>query len=1128
MTDQGNIDSFRLELKKLASQNSLDLDELKEIIKFCGNFFSQDLPQKFGKSFNCPFLIQGFSGKTFKLARGNKIESQEKIIADLLRDKETDQSQKERIIEELKNQQKKIIEENLFLSDLIAFLEQSNILLARFLDQNHKQELSKLGSDFFSQIGLSAKTSSTQVLLKELKKLEENPSIWQRVNADLAQPMLAIISSQQEKFVDKKDQEDKKDDPTAPAIIQKIKKDKPGPTTKVEEDGGQDSESKKEELKYTLPEDFSKEFNLARLDDLSKLYIRSLAIISINQALQIQFANLTKEQLAKMGFDDPPNFNQLPIESRQELLTIAFSKIETLLASGRYDLDKLIQNPSLRISFSKEIALKVITDIHGGEIFARQLGKLTSSELKPADVRKELEENENLRLNEDQLLKVRIDNASLPDELKIQLRNLSTEEANSFFTQLDSNNALKNQFSKNLQFSFTRVTKNNFSQEWQRIVAGDKEAYKKSFLAQENIIPIIDVFIQQNYPTDYIENFNWQRFQAHFGRDVIDQSTYLANERAIKDLLISYWKTQRSEWSQTIHQGIDNEFYTADDLETIWKEFDEFEPGDAQEKRIESKEGKRVQQKKAVYFQQIQHQARLNLANPEAVSRKFAGFSQENINLEGFSPEQINELNYLSFIYRQNFLDVINSAGPRMQTLTLSYYIPGESYSLDNNTILQADSFPQFSPYDLGALNYNQYFGPNEAGEYPLTRSVNEEGGIENKLREGFDVIKNKADQAIDFLGEKATRVGLNYATGGAFESLPEPIKEMIEKMAWGAIKKTLEPLIKALIALILAAFAALIALILQIIKIIGKIVAFFTGGGKEASPIIAKKTIWNKIEEAITPEASSPGAQPIAENRLAEQATTTETQSAAHVQARAVRPPVESTISQVSQGAMATATQAVVTAFSLAAGGMMIYQTVINSAFLTQFPTGGSGGGGSAVFCDDVVVGHLTYYSQKNYSNIPICGGECSFGSSACGPVSVAMILNEDPIDVSTRDGYLVYGGCGLTSCSGTALDPLINTLSNNGISVVAVPTPSGSPGQITDEISKYLSEGNLIFALTHTRGFGHYYVITCVESPGYVTAYDPWWGENVVHKVVSTSGEGLASGTNNTYIRNMYLIKN
>ena len=96
---------------------------------------------------------------------------------------------------------------------------------------------------------------------------------------------------------------------------------------------------------------------------------------------------------------------------------------------------------------------------------------------------------------------------------------------------------------------------------------------------------------------------------------------------------------------------------------------------------------------------------------------------------------------------------------------------------------------------------------------------------------------------------------------------------------------------------------------------------------------------------------------------------------------------------------------------------------------------------------------------------------------------------------------------------------------LSNNGVSA-AVPTPSGSPRNAMK--LRYLAEGNVIFALTHTRGFGHFYVITCVESPGYITAYDPWWGQNVVHKVVSTSGEGLASGTDNTYIRYMYLVQN
>jgi hypothetical protein len=202
----------------------------------------------------------------------------------------------------------------------------------------------------------------------------------------------------------------------------------------------------------------------------------------------------------------------------------------------------------------------------------------------------------------------------------------------------------------------------------------------------------------------------------------------------------------------------------------------------------------------------------------------------------------------------------------------------------------------------------------------------------------------------------------------------------------------------------------------------------------------------------------------------------------------------------------------------------------LISNAALTIFPDNVTkyNDPGSAIFCDEVMVGHLTYYSQKDYNDIMICNDGCTFGSSACGPVSIAMILNEDPIIMSLREGYLVQGGCGKTSCGGTSPGDLIETLTNNGVSAVSVPTPSGSPGQITDELAQYLAEGNLLFVLTHTRGFGHYYIITCIEVPGEVVAYDPYWGQNVVHKVVSTMDEGLISGTTNTYIRNVWLIKN
>ena len=1125
MANSLNNDNFLINLKELASKNSLDLSELKEIIHFCGNFFSQDLPQQFDKSFNLPFLVQGFSGKTFKLVKSNKIEAQQKLIAEISQDQSLKSEQKEKIIAELKKQQDKILEENIFVSDLLAFLEQSSILLAKFFNQNNKQALAKIGNDFFNRVGLAPKASSQQILLKELEKIEKNPSVWQKVNTDLVQTMLNIIE-EQEKSARKQKDSDQEEDDTASTGAQLSQQ----PSKKnLEAKQDQDHEGDEKDVQQTLPEDFSKEFNLARLDDHSKLYIRSLAIISVNQALQFQFANLSKEQLINMGFDEIPNFNQLSLTSRQELLSLAFSKIETLLASGRYDLEDLINTPSLRISFTKDVALRVMTDIRGGEVFARELGKLTESNQDLAQIKEQLTKNQQQNFNQ-QLLdaKFSVRSSAIPEDLKEQLAGLTTEEAEAFFAKLDSKNNLKNDFLANIKKSFTRVTKNNFLAEWKKIVANDKSAIDKSFLAQENILPIIDVFIQQNYPVAYVENFDWPRFQAHFGRDLISQNTYLANERVIKDLLSSYWKSQRAEWSRTIHQGIDNEFYKPEDIEKLWTEFNSVgkqqrvnknykpsskspliqRPSNTQtigqtttDKEFEfpnnlSKADKKIVQKQAVYLQQLKQQAIFNIVDAEAVTKKLAGFTQDQIAFDRFNEEQIKNFNKLIGVYKQNFLNVINSSGPRTQTVTLNYYLPGEEYSLDN-VALQADTLPQFSPYDLGAINYNQAFGDRETNEYPLVRSHNKEGGIESRLQEGFAAVKNVANQAIDFVGEKAVRAGLNYATGGSFEALPEPVKKMVEQVAWGTIKKTLEPILKIALVLTLAAFGALIALVF-------KVVSFFTGGGgaKEASTVLKQKNIPSTEATSAKQSASTVKDAPVAENQLAERTSAIETQNAAKVQAKAAKPLPKSGVAQFGKGVMATASQAVITAFGLAAGSTILYEAVINGAFLTQFPTGGTSGGG-AVYCNDVLVGNLTYYSQKDYRDIHICGDPgCQFGDVACGPTSVAMILNEDPVQMSIREGYLY---CGKTTCSGSSFRSLIDTLNSNGVPTSVVPLSGGSPTQVTDEISQYLAEGNVILARTETHRIGHFYIIVCVESPGTVTAWDPWYGKDVVHQVGS-----------------------
>ncbi len=1108
MADRTNSDRFLIPLKELASQDSLELAELKEIITFCADFFDQDLPQQFKKSFNLPFSVRGFAGKTFKLIKSDEVEKYLALIARVGQDQSLPPEEKEKEIDKLKKQENEILENNIFASDVLAFLEQSTLPLSKYLKQNNKQTLAKLGNDYFRRIGLASKISTDQIALSELKKLEDSSDYWQKISNEIGQTLLDIIA-EEEKVEDKEpekepDQEESKAPATAPGLLSK--------STETQAEDESDTGGAEEDHQQRLPENFSKEFNLARLDDNSKLYIRSLAIVSVNQALIFQFANLTKEQLMNMGFEQIPNFNQLSLESRQQLLGITFSKIESLLIGGQYNLEKLISTPSMRISFSKEVALKVMTDIRGGEIFARELGRLTQSGQDPLELKKQLIANEEQKFRQKLLdAKFSVNGENVPEDLKEQLEELSTEEAEAFFAAIDEKKDLNQDFLANIGASFTRVTKNNFLGEWTKIIANDKSAVDKAFLVEDNILPVIDVFIQQNYPVEYIENLNWTRFQAHFGRDIIGENTFVANERVIKDLLTCYWKTQRAEWSHNIHQGIDNEIYTPEDLEQIWDEFDSVEPSkfDSKDKARKnlSKKDKQILQKQNIYFQQIKHQASYNLIDAEVVSKKIAGFSQDQIDFSRFSSEEIDNLNKLTTVYRQSFLDVINDSGPQAQIVTLHYYLPGEKYTT-GNMVLQANTLTQFSPYDLGAINYNQAFGDYENNEYPLYRSLNDEGGIENSLQDGFTAVKNIGNKAMDFVGQKAVRAGLNYATAGAFESLPEPIKQMIEQEAWGRIRKIVEPLLKLILAATVAAFGALIALTIKALNFFG-----LGGGAKGAGAVSTQNSLFSQATNASASIINSLLGRGKGVAASAPDTLGAEAQGPISVRAKALSAGGLSSATALGKGVMATAGQAVITAFGLVAGGTLFYQTTINSAFLTHFPTDGGGGGGETVYCNGTNVGNLTYYDQKSMSHIRICGG-CWFGDVACGPTSIAMILNEDPEQMSIREGYL---GCGKTTCAGSYLSDLIDTLNSNGVTATWVATPTGSPTEITNEISNYLAQGNLLLAHTDTKGFGHYYVIVCVETPGTVTAYDPWWGKNVVHQVGSE-----------TVFKNLVLIVN
>ena len=1074
-----------IELKKLSNLHQSNLDYLLGVLEICREYFLSEPAGRVKGLTRINLYVESISGNNFYLTSSDELLKKEDIL-----------------------------KKSLMASDFVSFIEQirDEVWLRSTLEK--RKILDNLGSDLFSMLGVGRKTDSSHIQLKTLQALEKNVKSWDRaVNIIDQISQLIKVEDQTSTGIAQEQQAQDKQKIVEEDDQQTSKKRSKASTKKEQEEG-------LEEQTPTPPARSSSSFNLARLDDQSKLYVRSLALISVNQALQLQFSNLSPEQLSAMGFTAIPTFDQLPLATRQQLLDIAFGKISNNLAGG--NLEKLFNNPAQRLVLAKNSALDILTDIRGGQIFATELGKLTQSQISASERQEQLNTNQQQTLAQKQLAdKLKISPEQVPEALAKQVNQLSLADAQQFFAQLDSNPQLRQALLKSSQQTFRLLNDQQFLDQWQRFA--DKT---QVMLAEQNILPVIDTFIQQNYPVTFVDKFDWQHFKTYFGEQVLREQSFNSNQPAIKELLKHYWLSHRAVWSQKIHRGINQEFYTAEQMDELFNQMTR--PLD--DKEAHTKAGKDLLRKRAIYREQHDRQTKLNRLDADAVTKLLAGIQAEQVALDAFNQEQQTLLLNIQTNYRQQLLQEINQQ-LYLQQATLAYYNQLQNIQLSEQMALNAQSLG-FSPYDWGAINYNQLIGPNDQGQFALQQYQNANGSLSSQLQTGVaaaqNLYQNTAGRAIDFLGEKGVELGLDYLTGGAFAALPQPVKDAINKIAWSKAKEIFEklkPIIMALLALLASLFATIIGLLAKLpgLKAISRSVSGTVGGKNILEGGAISRGIPEGSQAALANESSQ---QLAAKQQALERAPVTQGAETTIAQ--------KGLLANLGQSAMATAGQAVLITFGLVAGGTLLYQTLISSAFLTQFPTSQYGSGGSAVFCNGVNVGTLTYYSQKDPSltSIKFTGpGSCvgkSFGGSACGPTSIAMLLNQDPLQLSLNEGYVgANGDPGKTTCNGTGADYLIETLKNYNLNPTLVPAPTGSPGQITDEIARYLSEGNLLFVLTHTRGFGHYYIVTCIESPGQITAYDPAWGQNVIHQVSNNENDGLTDGSNYTYIRNMWLIK-
>ena len=326
----------RIKLKKLAGVDSLSAGQISEVLQksidWIRNFYNEAAGHKKVKG---NFAIEGFSyGGEFDLSTAKDIENGTVPVDGK--------------------------EPFLFLSDLVNFVEQIRTSLTSnkiSINSAQRVELDRL-ENTFSLIGVSP--AEEKISLEELQKIEDYESSRQiieriRLIYAILQPSLGVEATQPAETSSAEEGLDRKQGSGAGIIW---------PSTTKNEEG---AEAAGQETEPRPPDESPKQappLKISELDPQAKLYLQSLSIITINQALSRYF---NEASLANIGL--PPGtvitFDKLPFAIRQQLLDRAFAQVENLLLSWQFSLDKLISEPAERINFSNKTALNLLMDVHG-------------------------------------------------------------------------------------------------------------------------------------------------------------------------------------------------------------------------------------------------------------------------------------------------------------------------------------------------------------------------------------------------------------------------------------------------------------------------------------------------------------------------------------------------------------------------------------------------------------------------------------------------------------------------------------------------------------------------------------------------------------------------------------------
>ncbi len=894
---------IRIELKQLGGLENFSLAQIREVLQISIDWFINFKKIASGtRKVRCDFPIRNFSFQEYDLSTSADIENSLVVIND-------------------KNTVPNSSQPYVFLSDLLNFVEEIRHSIASNhnileIDDANLSELRSLG-DMFSMIGITP--HEQKITLKDLQKIENEQLVDIIVTRirEIRRLLAKSIKFNEEtsgeaatkptpKEIDPASSNSSDDGGGAfsPIIA--------GGGEVADQGGGPEPESDVQNNNQT-PEKVENRpqqqpptpFKLSELDPQAKLYLQSLSIITINQALNRYFNDTA---LAEIGLKPGTKitFDQLPLGIRQQLMDRAFLQVETLLLSGKFTLQDLINKPGSRVGFTSEAGLNLLIDVHGMRLMNQAVASLVKDR-NQEKLEKTAQKNQQETLTKDQLSQRVKENS--------EVENITNSDAaNSFITKIENSGELEKRISDSVIIIDSESRLDDFL--WNNLnpIIGTKidDTNKRRIIA--NTRSLIEVFIQEGVPPesfiDNPKNFSYTNFKRLFGNDVSDEK-YEQYKEAIALLVLYYWKQKRAIWFRELRAEFGQEKYTVD--EALKKSQEHLPKQEVIRKTFTS----------------------LSLSTPQ----NFSGGRQAIEALTDPNSAKVKGNAILSdYIQQQQDLiakkldeEISKKSEEELQRMFkafFDYYKPG--YVAETYTVLafRQEILPQISPMDYYLI------AGNEEMEEPVFQSNGK--GL---LQRAFHSQENGGD---DLLNNQFTRKGLEWAiragvgaatSGGseaffkALDTMPggEIIKEkitseIIEKIRknWplivgGLLLAWIASLLQLLLPLLLAYLAFLgIRALMQGVPLLRDLLGVETAKtlGKEAQAIFGQKAVSN---EAII------GSQYIDAAKAA-QATTTLTQG-------------------ISSATMKIAVQAV----SVTVGGVavfgIIYQATLNSAFLTHFP---------------------------------------------------------------------------------------------------------------------------------------------------------------------------------------------